>query len=143
MNSHPGTFYTFEPLYVKTGIVLEREKTIDLIKNVFKCNPPETDTNGFSAHNFRFWDILDDKTWDGRFKQYQKYFPTACAMFPIRLAKTIRFSFEDTEQLLLDPDIGKNLKIIFLFRDPRGVFQSYVSKVNWCNGTTKDGGRLS
>ena len=61
-------------------------------------------------------------------------------MFPIRLIKTIRFSFEDTEQLLSDPDIGNKLKIIFLFRDPRGIYQSYVSKVNWCNGTTKDGG---
>ena len=140
MNSHPGTFYTFEPLYVKSGIVIEREKAIDLIKNSFKCKPPKTDTNGFCIHNFRFWDLLDDKTWDGRFQQYQKYFSTACVMFPIRLIKTIRFSFKDAEQLLSDPDIGKNLKIIYLFRDPRGIFQSYVSKVNWCNGTTKDRG---
>ena len=80
---------------------------------------------------------LKDTTWKGRFQQYQKLFSSSCAMFPIRLVKTIRLAFEDTEKLLLDPQIGNKLKIIFLFRDPRGIFQSYVSKVHWCNETDK------
>ena len=41
--------------------------------------------------------------------------------------------FEDVETLLLDPEIGKNLKAIFLFRDPRARLQSLKSKVHWCN----------
>merc|ERR1712226_1307075 len=45
-------------------------------------------------------------------------------MFPIRLIKTIRLSFDETEDLLRDPEIDKSLKIIFLFRDPRGIHQS-------------------
>ena len=59
-----------------------------------------------------------------------------CKKFPIRLVKTIRLAFEDAESLLLDPEIGKNLKLIFLFRDPRGRYQSLISKVNTCNEAT-------
>ena len=140
LNSYPGTFYTFEPLYVKDGGIIPNKRPIDIIKQCYKCNPPETDTNGFCAHNFRLWDVLKDGTWADRFRQYQKFFSSSCLLFPVRLIKTIRFSFEDVESLLLDPELGPNFKIIFLFRDPRGVFQSYVSKVNWCHGTQKDGG---
>ena len=61
-------------------------------------------------------------------------------MFPIRLVKTIRLTFKDTEILLLDPKIRNKLKIVFLFRDPRGIFQSYISKVNWCNELDKTSG---
>ena len=144
LNSYPGTFYTFEPLWTKEEDkrifkknTLERNKAVEVIQRPFKCKPPENDTNGFCMHNFRFWDILKDTTWKGRFKLYQKLFSSSCAMFPIRLVKTIRFAFEDTEQLLLDPQIGNKLKVIFLFRDPRGIFQSYVSKVHWCNEIDK------
>ena len=50
-------------------------------------------------------------------------------MFPIRLIKTIRLPFSGANSLLMDPEIGNKLKVIFLFRDPRGVHQSVKSKV--------------
>ena len=41
---------------------------------------------------------------------------------------------EDSEKLLLDPDIGKSLKIILLVRDPRAVMKSRSSQAkSWCN----------
>ena len=142
LNSYPGTFYTFEPLWKKgedkkiyNKNILERNQAIEIIQRPLKCKPPEYDTNGFCVYNFRFWDTLKDTSWEERFQHYQKFFSNSCAKFPIRLVKTIRFAFEDTEKLLLDPQIGNTSKIIFLFRDPRGIFQSYVSKVNWCNET--------
>ena len=52
-------------------------------------------------------------------------------MFPIRLIKTIRLPFSGANTLLMDPEIGNKLKVIFLFRDPRGVHQSVKSKVWW------------
>ena len=60
-------------------------------------------------------------------------YQSACSLFPIRLIKTIRIPFEDAESILLDPEIGNTLKIIFLFRDPRGRLHSIKSKVHWCN----------
>ena len=61
------------------------------------------------------------------------FYSSTCHKFPIRLIKTVRFRVEDSEKLLLDPDIGKNLKIIFLVRDPRGVMKSRSSQAKWCN----------
>ena len=56
---------------------------------------------------------------------------SVCSLFPIRLIKTIRIPFEAAETMLLDPEIGHTLKIIFLFRDPRARFKSMKS-LNWC-----------
>ena len=53
-------------------------------------------------------------------------------MVPIRLIKTIRIPFKKANTFLMDPEIGNKLKIIFLFRDPRGVHQSVESNVKWC-----------
>ena len=60
-------------------------------------------------------------------------YKSACQIFPIHLIKTIRLPFEEANTILMDPEIGNKLKIIFLLRDPRGVHQSVESIVNWCN----------
>ena len=60
-----------------------------------------------------------------------KIYHSVCSLFPIRLIKTIRIPFEAAETMLLDPEIGHTLKIIFLFRDPRARFKSMKS-LNWC-----------
>ena len=45
----------------------------------------------------------------------------------------IRFPYENAESLLVDPEMGQRLKIIFLFRDPRGRLNSVKNKMHWCS----------
>ena len=150
LNSYPGTFYSYEPLRTKKEKKFsvpvphkndsERNKSIETIQNSFKCKPPEIDKRGCMKCNYHYWNIFKDMAENEKVEQYQKFYSSACTVFPIRLVKTIRFGFEYTESLLLDPQIGNKLKVIFLFRDPRGIYQSYVSKVNWCNEMDKTSG---
>ena len=105
-----------------------------VIESIFKCKLPEFPID--IKHNFRFYNMLKQKSsrWKESMEKLEKskqVFSTSCKKFPIRLVKTIRLPFEDAESLLLDPEIGKNLRLIFLFRDPRGRYQSLISKVHW------------
>ena len=45
-----------------------------------------------------------------------------CPLYPIKLVKTVRLKVAETRRLLEVVDV--NVKIIFLVRDPRGVFAS-------------------
>ena len=45
----------------------------------------------------------------------------------------MRKLFKQRDSILRDSEIGKQLKIIYLFRDPRGRLQSLKSKVHWCS----------
>ena len=60
---------------------------------------------------------------------------STCPIFPIRLIKTVRLRVEETEKLLLDPELGPPLKIVVLVRDPRGVMTSR-SSMDWCQKPT-------
>ena len=143
LNSYPGTFYTFEPLREKNRYETMKNETIEgnkVIESIFKCKLPELPINiKFSyKRNFRLYNMLKEKAsiWKTSMEKLigsKQIFSSSCKKFPIRLLKTTRLPFEDAESLLLDPEIGKNLKVIFLFRDPRGRYQSFISKVDWCN----------
>ena len=54
-----------------------------------------------------------------------------CPLFPIRIIKTVIMRVQAAENLLSDPDLGQTLKIVVLFRDPRGLMNSR-SKFKWC-----------
>ena len=128
------------------------------LKQMFKCDPgiefleyakswPSLFYGNFrfknacfqtSHHNFRHHDFkrMFAKLNSKELKKAQACFSpeiyhSVCSLFPIRLIKTIRIPFEAAETMLLDPEIGHTLKIIFLFRDPRARFQSLKS-LNWC-----------
>ena len=133
LNSYPGTFYSYEPLFgtkILAGMKkdMTRNKIIDIMLNTFKCKPPQlpiTDLNNPYKRNFRLYEklppnILNAKKNMWKLKEFKELFSTSCKTLPIRLVKTIRLQFEDAESLLLDPEIGKTLKIVFLFRDPKG-----------------------
>ena len=145
LNSYPGSFYIFEPLHKKNEYERMNKKTIKgnkVIESIFKCELPELPN--FIWRNFGPFEKLKEKasiwkTSTEKSKASNQIFSNTCKKFPKRLVKTIRLPFEDAEYLLLDPEIGKNLKVIFLFRDPRGRYQSLISKVNtkknykeWC-----------
>ena len=55
----------------------------------------------------------------------------ACARFPVILVKTVRLRLILTLPLLVDPQL-RDLKIIFLVRDPRATFNSRYQLSDWC-----------
>ena len=161
LSRYPGTFYSYEPLmYTRTMNTSEvngyrdstfsrktREIFIQLLLQVFKCNLDIEYIKYISytyhdalLRNFRLWNTcktLCPGCNDGlvsRECSILSFYNSTCPKFPIRLIKTVRFRMEDSEKLLLDPDIGKSLKIILLVRDPRGVMKSRSSQAkSWCN----------
>ena len=159
LSRYPGTFYSFEPLiYTRTMNTSEvpwsprlmfSRKTKDMfvqqLLKVFKCRPDIEYIRYISyiypsiRHNFRLWDTCktlcpgcsDELVI--RKCSFLSFYNLTCPKFPIRLMKTVRFRMEDSEKLLLDPDIGKSLKIIFLVRNPRDVIKSRSLQSKWCN----------
>ena len=141
---HPGTFYSFEPLNwsrikeIKNYEIKTMEQN-NLLRQVFNCVPekeyidiPRT-WNLMLQNNFRLHKFCD-KILDNSAACYMpEVYHSLCQVFPIRLIKTIRLPFEEANTLLMDPEIGKTLKVIFLFRDQRGVLQSMNDKVHWCS----------
>ena len=153
---YPGTFYSYEPLYtVKEKDTLDKVK---LLKKVFNCVPGKeytayTKWSSILTNNFRLlqscegislnksecrirMSSADHVSVDVLCSRMACYIPevyhSVCSMFPLRLIKTIRLPFEEANAILMDQEIGNTLKIIFLFRDPRGVIQSVRSNVHWC-----------
>ena len=84
-------------------------------------------------NNFRLHKFCDKILDDSAACYMPEVYHSLCPVFPIRLIKTIRLPFEEANTLLMDPEIGKTLKVIFLFRDQRGVLQSMNDKVHWCS----------
>jgi hypothetical protein len=126
LSRYPGTFYFYEPLNYL-------ENSTENYLDVFKCRPKK----GYFDHakkyslnrNFRVWNVCQKLlSKDEACFMPQLYYST-CPRFPIRLVKSIRVPFEEVKNVLLNPEIGKSFKIIFLFRDPRGRIQSYFHKV--------------
>ena len=145
LNRYPGTFYSFEPLHYKDGI-LGKEGVANLLEQVFQCNPE----NGYFAHakkwkgslsrNFRLWNVCQSILRKNEACFIPELYYSTCPIFPIRLVKTIRLPFKEVERFLIDSEIGNSLKIVFLFRDPRGVFQSLISKTRWLKAGERNSG---
>ena len=57
-----------------------------------------------------------------------------CRASPIIITKFVRLDLGLTRDFLIDEEIGTNLHVIFLLRDPRSVFNSRwdKSKTSWC-----------
>ena len=145
---HPGTFYSFEPLNLDrihkiTNYEMKTMEQNNLLKQVFKCVPekeyidvPRIWSLGLE-NNFRLHQFCDRVLQNSEACYMPEVYHSVCPIFPIRLIKTIRLPFEEANTLLMDPEIGKTLKVIFLFRDQRGVLQSMKSKVHWCKRRPK------
>ena len=134
LSRYPGTFYSFEPLHYRDGIIKEYN---NLVKQVFKCTPKAKyfehakEWGASLKRNFRLWNICQRLLRNNKACFIPQLYHETCPLFPIRLVKTIRFPFEKVETFLLDSEFKKSLKIVFLFRDPRGVFQSLINKTKW------------
>ena len=115
---------------------------------MFKCQPGfnyfEFERNGVNSKvpiwshlrvNIRFWNIYKALTPDFEstygVKDMINMYHSVCPLFPIRLTKTILFPINETEILLQDSVISRTLKLIILFRDPRGILNSLIRSVDW------------
>ena len=134
LSQYPGTFYSYVPLHYRMSTSSIEEK-VDLVKDVFKCTPNQDYVKRLqswgSKPNFRYKDACLSLPEGSCFMP--EVYTKSCQLFPIRLIKVIRFPYENVESLLVDPDMGKRLKIIFLFRDPRGRLNSVKNKMHWCS----------
>ena len=139
LSHYPGTFYSFEPEHVAYRTPKHFDKIPDILQQVFKCKPDwgyfnyeySADKNFPWAHfvpNFRFWNAVQYLKQPKHLTSMVELYRATCPVFPIRLIKTIFMPVHDVEKSLNDAEISKNLKVIILFRDPRGMFQS-INKI--------------
>ena len=139
LSHYPGTFYSFEPEHVTYRTPKHFDKIPDIVPQVFKCKPEwgyfnyeySADINCPWAHftpNFRFWNAVQYLEQPKNYMSTVELYRATCPLFPIRLIKTIFMPVQDVEKSLNDPEISQNLKVIILFRDPRGMLQS-INKI--------------
>ena len=132
LSQYPGTFYSFEPEHVTYRTPKHVVKIPDIVQHIFKCKPEWGYFNYelyeiLMAHfkpNFRFWNAVQSLKQPDNYTSIVQLYRVTCPIFPIRLIKTIFMPVHDVENSLIDAEISKNLKVIILFRDPRGMLQS-------------------
>ena len=134
LSRYPGTFYSFEAERLKFPSNGKTKKVPDIVQQVFKCTPEmaffdyeKSTWNRYWGHmknNFRFSNVYESSPHKNSSFYIKTLYDAICPIFPIRLMKTILLPLEETETLLNDSEISKTLKVIVLFRDPRGVMQS-------------------
>ena len=135
IKSHPGVFSFFEPLM---------NKKVDkaLLASALECRYPNLP---YIMNNFPKFVEKSDRWWNlcaGVYNKGQacgiKSFNWAfCKKFPFRMAKVVRASAGDTENLLKYAEIGSNIRVIQLVRDPRASLASKLER-NWCQGNCND-----
>ncbi|CAF1396176.1 unnamed protein product, partial [Didymodactylos carnosus] len=127
-----NSFYHFEPLhYMTVGIRIENERTEEafrLIKHLFKCD-------FINVPNYIKWvsiDVHQHLFEFNKFLQNTCYFRPAscfdslfieqvCLRSPIQIMKVARLSMRHIEKLAVN---DLNLKVVYLVRDPRGIYSS-------------------
>ena len=135
----PGTFYSFEPLLEK---LLRNDRTSrpppsEILSGVLNCNLSQHEFGESMSwvlkHNRRYYDMCTALMMRKSYVEYNlcsstKIMENACRRLPIHLAKTVRFRMSQLKELMAHmPD----LKVVALFRDPRGILSSR-ERLEWC-----------
>eukprot|EP00092_Neocalanus_flemingeri_P013102 GFUD01014118.1.p1 GENE.GFUD01014118.1~~GFUD01014118.1.p1 ORF type:complete len:403 (+),score=101.21 GFUD01014118.1:308-1516(+) len=147
LNHYPGVFYFFEPLHYYSSIAdksqVQNETTF--LKSLFSCQF-DSENYGFlqhvaqpnnkflfKSHNQRLWNSCKNLLPREALCLLPEYLSRLCPLYPIKLVKTVRIRVRMLEDLLKNS--SKNLKVIVLVRDPRGVYNSRGSgPVSvWCS----------
>jgi len=150
MDSHPATFYHYEPLLhfdikqARTG-ALARD-AVRTLKDLMHCNYTNLGRyleygkshNWLFLHNTRLWkyckeggdptlglNIRSSYCWSPKF--LNKF----CPLFPFQSIKTVRLRLNLTKELIQDNSL--NVRVLLLVRDPRGTMQSRKHRT-WCPG---------
>ena len=146
LNHYRGTFYYFEPLHYYSKVMdhSELQEETRFLKSLYSCrfnhenagflhHAAQPDNKFlFQNHNFRLWNSCHNLLPNNVMCFMPDYLNHACPLHPIRLIKTVRLRVAKVEKLLQELDL--NLKVIFLVRDPRGVYNSRSTGAikNWC-----------
>jgi hypothetical protein len=135
IQSAPGVFYSYEPLYY---FEQHSGSKTELIQSLFRCQ--------FSANYLRFINglpensqnfmLMNRRVWEAcqhnRTLCYRPEFVgELCSYFPIHLIKVVRLRIKELSSLLADEKSSKDWKIVYLVRDPRGVMSSRAN-LPWC-----------
>lgn len=142
MKTIPGSYYHFEPIIAFDLKYYEgrltAEETLYFMVQILNCNYTSPDLEfymNFSAlpendflfmHNTRLWRVC--KLFPSHCFQ-PKLLQEFCNLFPVQNTKTVRMNLNLTFSLIEDEK--SNMKIVYLIRDPRGIFVSRRSQ-SWC-----------
>ena len=147
INSAPGVFYSYEPMYY-----FERHNgsQTELIRSLSRCQFSTEylrDMNGLTKGSQNFMTV-NRRVWNAC--QHNRslcvepeFVGQLCSFFPVHLMKMVRLRVKDLSSLLMDDPSTKDWKIIYLVRDPRGVMSSRKN-LTWCDSdpACNDGARL-
>eukprot|EP00092_Neocalanus_flemingeri_P025067 GFUD01027183.1.p1 GENE.GFUD01027183.1~~GFUD01027183.1.p1 ORF type:complete len:525 (+),score=91.97 GFUD01027183.1:151-1725(+) len=147
LNHYKGSFYYFEPLHYYSNIrdLSKVQNETSFLKSLLTCkftsenigflHHVSKDANKFlfQNHNFRLWNSCHNLLPNDVMCLMPEYLNQVCPLFPIKLIKTVRLRVKNVEELLQDSSM--DLKVIFLVRDPRGVYNSRSSGAvsSWCS----------
>jgi len=141
MNSHPATYYHYEPLLhfdirqARSGHLGEEAQRT--LTSLMKCDYSELDRylqygkshNYLFTHNERLWHFCDSGK---NAFCWQPYFLNRfCSLFPFQSIKTVRLRLNLT-RIFMDDESNK-VKVLLLVRDPRGTMESRRHR-DWCPG---------
>ncbi|XP_075679019.1 carbohydrate sulfotransferase 1-like [Dermatophagoides pteronyssinus] len=141
------SFYTFEPLhYMSRQLRIDNNNqtdAIDLINGIYQCNFSNYNSaiqynQWIHNHTFLvrwnrfFWNICKFRTMSICYDN--EFMGDVCRRSRYNIIKTVRLRLQDIESLYkrLEDEKIKNLKVIYLVRDPRGIYNSRKS-MEWCN----------
>ncbi|GAB0099032.1 hypothetical protein DMENIID0001_148520 [Sergentomyia squamirostris] len=143
LNSVPGTFYNFEPLFMLHKTIIRNEgdfRASLALSNIRKLLQCDYSGAGIRVHlkvskeipfvkkNTRFWRLCEEYP---KFCWRSDFHSEICRLFPLQSMKIIRLPLLIAGKLLDDLDL--NVRIAYLIRDPRGVLQSRKHQ-DWCTG---------
>ena len=147
LNQNPGTFYFFEPLhyFANTKDKQKIQSEASFLTSLFSCQfgrknigylqhvAEPNNTFLFQNHNFRLWSSCRHILAHGTMCFMPEFLNNVCPLHPVRLIKTVRLRLHKVEELM--KKLSLDLKVIFLVRDPRGVYNSRSSGPvsAWCS----------
>ncbi|GAB0099002.1 uncharacterized protein DMENIID0001_148200 [Sergentomyia squamirostris] len=141
LNSVPGTFYTYEPLFILHGKPILNENdpkapmAVSHVKKILQCDFSGRDmkiylNDGkrlpfFFKHNTRIWRLSEEYP---QFFWTPSFQTSICRLFPMQSMKIVQLPLSIFGKLLDD----LNVRIVFLIRDPRGMLNSR-KPLKWCH----------
>ncbi len=166
--SHPGAYYFHEPLFGLLPLDARRNpshttRALQVTKNILRCRYVGLPRNYFKDKQRRVErELLKNDRLKAVCKGETSMFPTfkskismlvngsnavqdcmtpgfmsrLCAIYPLHIYKEVRMPLASAKNLLEDKKL--NAKVVFLFRDPRGIMESR-KHVPWCAAGQKSG----
>lgn len=83
------------------------------------------------SRNKIVWQVCNSLEWGSALCYNEDFLQHACELFPWVAMKTVRLRLRLLRPVLEDDKL--NMRVVFLVRDPRGVMNSRLDTVKWCN----------